>query len=110
MTFNCSNWPLKVFKLTFVGPPQTLHAMSHQDDSGEFGERLSDVEVTEWADLKEGDAQLLCIHLRLLRGHLTLVGQVETVPHQDLRHTWGMLGKQKTERHITLVLQFVHKP
>lgn len=84
--------------LTFVGSPQSLHAVSHQDDSSEFGERLSDVEVTQRAHLEEGDAQLLGVHLSLLRGHLTLVGQVETVPNEDLRHSWGMLGKQETER------------
>ncbi len=67
--------------LTFVGPPQSLHAVSHQYDAGELCERLGDVEVTQRADLKERDTQLLCVHLRLLRGHLTLVGQVETVPY-----------------------------
>lgn len=72
--------------------------MSHQDDPGELRERLSDVEVAQRADLEEGDAQLLGVHLRLLCGHLTLVGQVETVPNKDLWHPWGMLGKQETER------------
>lgn len=71
--------------------------MSHQDDTSEFGERLGDVEVTQWADLEEGDAQLLRVHLRLLRGHLPLVGQVEAVPDKDLGHPRGMLGKQEAE-------------
>lgn len=71
--------------------------MSHQDDASELRERLGDVEVTQRADLEEGDAQLLCVHLSLLRGHLTLVGQVQTVSNQDLGHTRGMLGKQQTE-------------
>lgn len=75
----------------FVGPPQSLHAVSHQDDASELGERLGDVEVAQRADLEEGDAQLLRVHLRLLRGHLTLVRQVEAVPNQDLGHPRGML-------------------
>lgn len=75
----------------FVGSPQSLHAVSHQDDASELSERLGDVEVTQRADLEEGDAQLLRVHLRLLRGHLTLVGQVETVPNQDFGHPRGML-------------------
>lgn len=69
--------------------------MPHEDDPGELGERLGDVEVAQRADLKEGDAQLLGVHLGLLRGHLTLVGQVKAVPHQDLRHSWSMLGKRE---------------
>lgn len=81
---------------TFVGSPQPLHAVPQQDDASELRERLGDVEVAQRADLEEGDAQLLRVHLRLLGGHLTLVGQVETVPHQDLGHPRGMLGKQET--------------
>lgn len=72
--------------------------MSHQDDASELGERLGDVEVAERTDLEESDAQLLRVHLRLLRGHLTLVGQVEAVPNQDLRNPRGMLGKQGSEK------------
>lgn len=71
--------------------------MSHQDDSSKLSERLGDVEVTQRADLEEGDAQLLRVNLRLLRRHLPLVGQVQTVPNQDLGHPWSMLGKQETE-------------
>lgn len=72
--------------------------MPHQHDSGELRERLGDVEVAQRADLEEGDAQFLGVHLRLLRGHLTLVGQVQTVANEDLRNPWGMLGKRGTER------------
>ena len=69
--------------------------MPHQHDAGQLREGLCDVEVAQRADLEEGHAQLLCIHLGLLRGHLTLVGQVEPVAHQDLRHPWCMLGNGK---------------
>ncbi len=71
--------------------------MSHQDDASELRERLDDVEVAQRTNLEEGDAQLLRVHLRLLRGHLTFVGQVEAVPYKDLGHPRGMLGKQETE-------------
>lgn len=77
--------------------------MSHQHDSGELRERLGDIEVAQRADLKEGDAQFLGVHLRLLRGHLTLVGQVQTVANEDLRNSWGMLGKRGTERGMWVV-------
>lgn len=82
---------------TFVGPPQALHAVPHEDDAGELCERLGDVEVAERAHLKESDAQLLGVHLRLLRSHLTLVGEVEAVPDQDLGHSRCMLDKKKRE-------------
>lgn len=76
--------------------------MPQEDDASELRERLGDVEVAQRADLEEGDAQLLCVHLRLLGGHLALVGQVETVPNQDLGHSRGMLGKQVTEDYDSL--------
>lgn len=38
----------------FVGLPEPLHAVSHEDDPGKLREGLCDVEVTQGADLEEG--------------------------------------------------------
>lgn len=78
--------------LTFAGSPESLHAVAGQHDACQLRERLCDVEVAQGADLEEGHAQTLGVHLRMLSGHLSLVGQVQTVAHQDLGHTWSMLG------------------
>ena len=78
--------------LTSVGLPELLHAVPHEDDPGQLGERLNDVEVAQRADLEEGHAVLLGVGAGLLRGHLPLKGQVEPVPHQDPWDPWCMLG------------------
>lgn len=65
--------------------------MTQEYDAGQLGEGLGDVEVAEGTDLEEGDAETLGIHLRLLGAHLTLVRQVQPIPHQDLGHARGML-------------------
>lgn len=74
-----------------VGPPELLHAVSHQNDSRQLGERLDHVEVTQRAHFKESHAVLLGVRPRLLCGDLALERQVQPVPDQDPRHTRGML-------------------
>lgn len=78
--------------VTFIGSPKSFHTMPHKHNSGQLSERLSNVEVTERADLEECDAQSLCKSLGVLGGHLTLIGQVKPVSHQDLGNTRCMLG------------------
>lgn len=68
--------------------------MPHQNYTCQFREGLGDVEVTKRADLEEGDAQTLCKGLSVFSRHLTLVGQVQAVPHQDLWDSWCMLIKK----------------
>lgn len=75
----------------FIGSPESLHAVPHEHNAGQFSEGLSDVEVTERADLKKRDAQSLRKGLRMFGGHLTLIGQMKPVAHQDLGDTWCML-------------------
>ena len=75
--------------------------MPHQHYASQLREGLGDVEVAQRADLEEGHAQLLRVHLGLLRGHLPLVGKVEPVAHQDLRHPWCMLGNDNKEGKVS---------
>lgn len=89
---------LRVSPLTSVGSPDLLHAVPHEDDARQLREGLDDVEVAQGAHLKEGHAVLLGVGARLLRRHLPLEGQVQPVPHQDPRDTWGMLGQGKKWR------------
>lgn len=79
--------------LTSVWSPELLHAVPHENDARQFGEGLDDVEVAQGAHLKEGHAVLLGVRPCLLGGNLSFEGQVQTVAHQDSRHTWGMLGR-----------------
>lgn len=65
--------------------------MPQQHDPGQLHKGLSDVEIAQWADLEERHTQALCVGLGLLCGDLPLEGQVQAVPHQDLRDPWGML-------------------
>ena len=92
--------------LTSVGLPELLHAVPHEHDARQLRERLDDVEVAQGADLEEGHAVLLGIRPRLLRGHLPLERQVETVAHQDAGNARGMLEKRRKNRgfFLTFVL------
>lgn len=74
--------------------------MPQQHDPGQLHEGLSDVEIAQRADLKERHTQALCIGLGLLRGDLPLEGQVQAVPHQDLRDPRGMLKGDKEARKV----------
>lgn len=74
-----------------VGSPDLLHAVPHEDDTGQLCEGLYDVEVAQWADLKERHAVLLGVRPCLLCRHLPFEGQVKSVSHQDPGHPWGML-------------------
>ncbi len=78
--------------VTFIGSPKSLHTMPQEHNSCQLSEGLSNVEVTERADLEECDPQSLCKSLGVLGGHLTLIGQVKPVSHQDLGNTGCMLG------------------
>lgn len=66
--------------------------MPQEHNSCQLREGLSNVEVTERADLEECDPQSLCKSLGVFGGHLTLIGQVKPVSHQDLGNTGCMLG------------------
>lgn len=91
--------------LTSVGSPDLLHAVPHEDDTGELREGLYHVEVAQGADLKERHAVLLRVGPGLLRGHLPLEGEVKPVPHQDPGDTRGMLKKRKKEvKKVTVCL------
>lgn len=83
-------------ELTSVGPPELLHAVPHQHDARQLGERLDDVEVAQRTHLEERHPVLLGVGSRLLGGDLPLEGQVQTVAHEDPRHTRSMLGKKET--------------
>lgn len=83
--------------LTSVGSPDLLHAVPHEDDTGELREGLYDVEVAQGADLKKRHAVLLRVGPGLLCGHLPLEGEVKPVPHQDPGDTRGMLNKEKNK-------------
>lgn len=92
---------------TFARPPQPVHPMPQQHGPGQLRKGLGDVEVTQGADLEEGHAQTLREGLRLLRGDLPLEGQVQAVPHQDLRDSGGVLeggGKAGKTYSFKLVL------
>lgn len=78
---------------TSIGPPDLLHAMPHEHDTGELSEGLNDVEVAQGADFKEGHAVLLCVGSGLLRWDLPLEGQVQPVPNQDPGNTRCMLRR-----------------
>lgn len=69
--------------------------MPHEHNPSQLSEGLCNVEVTERADFEECDAQSLCKGLGMLGGHLTLIGQVKSVPHQDLGYTWCMLDTKQ---------------
>lgn len=84
--------------LTSVGSPDLLHAVAHEDDAGQLREGLDDIEVAQGAHLEEGHAVLLGVGACLLRWHLPLEGQVQPVPHQDPRDTWGVLQQGKKWR------------
>lgn len=90
--------------LTSVGSPDLLHAVPHEDDTGQLREGLYDVEVAEGADLKKRHAVLLRVSPGLLRRHLPLEGEVKPVSHQDPRDTGGMLQKRKEVEKSWLVL------
>lgn len=70
-----------------AGPPEPVHAVPQQHDSGQLCEGLCDVEIAQRADLEEGHTQPLSIGTGLLGGHLPLECQVQAVPHQDPGHT-----------------------
>lgn len=92
----CSSPRTAPFSLpTSVGSPDLLHAVPHEDDTGQLCEGLYDVEVAQWADLKERHAVLLGVRPCLLCRHLPFEGQVKSVSHQDPGHPWGMLRKEK---------------
>lgn len=67
--------------------------MPHEHNAWKFRERLDDVEVAEWTDLKEGHAVLFCISSRLLRRHLSLESEMKSVAHQDPGNAWGVLSE-----------------
>lgn len=90
--------------LTSVGSPDLLHAMPHEDDTGQLCKGLYDVEVAQGADFKKRHAVLLRVSPGLLRWHLPLEGKVKPVSHQDPRDTWGMLKQGKKWRNHGLSL------
>lgn len=67
--------------LTSVGSPEFLHAVSHEYDAGQLCEGLDDVEIAQGAHFEKGHSILLSIGAGLLRGHLPLEGQVQSVAH-----------------------------
>lgn len=77
--------------LTFVGPPEPLHAISVQGHPGKLPEALSNVEIAQRAHLEERHVVLCSICLRLSLANLPLERQVESVAHQHLGHSGGML-------------------
>lgn len=66
---------------TLARPPESVYPVPQQHGPGQLCEGLGDVEVTQRADLEEGDAQPLRVGLRLLCGDLPLEGQMQAVPH-----------------------------
>lgn len=82
---------------TSVRPPELLHAVPHQHDARQLGERLDDVEVAQRAHLKEGHAVFLGVRPRLLRGDLALEGQMQPVTYEDPRNTWCVLRRKNSD-------------
>lgn len=74
--------------------------MPQQHNPGQLHEGLSDVEIAQRADLEERHTQALRIGLGLLRGDLPLEGQVQAVPHKDLRDPRGMLKGDREARKV----------
>lgn len=74
--------------------------MPQQHDPGQLHKGLSDVEIAQRADLEKRHTQALRVGLGLLRGDLPLEGQVQAVPHQDLRDPWGVLKGDKEARKV----------
>lgn len=67
--------------LTSVGSPDLLHAVPHEDNTGQLREGLYDIEVAQGADLEKCHAVLLRVSPGLLCWHLPLEGEVKPVSH-----------------------------
>ena len=77
--------------LTFIWPPASVHAVSLERDTRQFRERFRDVEITERADFEERHVVLGCVDLSRHIADFPLVGEVKSVPYQDLGYAGGML-------------------
>ena len=74
-----------------MSPPGACHPVPLDGYPGKLREGFCDIEVTQGADLEECHLILDSIRLCLSFAHLTLVGKVETVAHENLGDTRGVL-------------------
>lgn len=77
--------------LTFVRPPDPLHAIPVQRHSREFTETFADVEVAERRDLEAGHFVSAGVIFGLLGRDLSFECQVESIANQHFGHAWCVL-------------------
>ena len=84
-----------VLIITFVWPPQPLHAVPLERHPGELDEALADVEVDERRDLEEAHGVLLGVLHGLRLVDLPLELKVEAVADQHLRDAGSVLKEEQ---------------
>ena len=66
---------------------QTRHAIALKRDARKFGERLDDIKVAKRRHFEESHVVLSGVMFRQCLAYLTLVGEVKTIAHENLRYT-----------------------
>ena len=66
---------------------QTRHAIALKRDARKFGERLDDIKVAKRRHFEESHVVLSGVMFRQCLAYLTLVGEVKTITHENLRYT-----------------------
>lgn len=77
--------------LTFVCPPDPLHAVPVQRHPGELAEGFADVEVAQRGNLKTRHFVSTGVVLGLLGRHLALEREVQSVAHEHFGDAWSVL-------------------